>query len=123
MRISDWSSDVCSSDLPAQAGGSRRGDAALQQRHQGNRDRPSREKASACSMTNTPALTRTPLLKFAARAPFRFRQHNTGEKALQIGRGGETFYTNSDQFANRVVVPAPKQFRVDRKSTRLNSSH
>src|SRR3546814_8533724 len=35
---------------PAQAGGSRRGDAALQQRHQGNRDRPSREKASACSM-------------------------------------------------------------------------
>src|SRR3546814_17681937 len=63
-------------------------------------------------MTNTPALTRTPLLKFAARAPFRFRQHNTGEKALQIGRGGETFYTNSDQFAHRVVVPAPKQFRV-----------
>src|SRR3546814_19545622 len=63
-------------------------------------------------MTNTPALTRTPLLKFAARAPFRLRQHNTGEKALQIGRGGETFYTNSDQFANRVDVPAPKQFRV-----------
>lgn len=56
--------------------------------------------------------TRTPLMKFSAKAPFRFRQHNTSEKALQIGRGGESFYTNSDQFANRVVVPAPKQFRV-----------
>ena len=59
-----------------------------------------------------PATTRTPLLKFSARAPFRFRQHNTGEKALQTGRGGESFYTNSDQFANRVVIPTPKQFRV-----------
>lgn len=58
------------------------------------------------------AVTRTPLLKFAAKAPFRFRQHNTGENALQTGRGGETFYTTSEQFANRVVVATPKQFRV-----------
>ncbi|MFN4087452.1 MAG: glycosyltransferase family 9 protein [Alphaproteobacteria bacterium] len=58
------------------------------------------------------AVTHTPLLKFAARAPFRFRQHNTGEKALQTGRGGESFFTNSDQFANRVVLATPKQFRV-----------
>lgn len=69
-------------------------------------------------MTAAPAQTRTPLLKFAARAPFRFRQHNTGEAALQTGRGGETFFTNSDQFANRVVAPAPKQFRiVDTRAT------
>ena len=63
-------------------------------------------------MTAETAMTRTPLLKFTAKAPFRFRQHNTGEKALQTGRGGETFFTTSEQFANRVVVATPKQFRV-----------
>jgi len=72
-------------------------------------------------LTADTAMTRTPLLKFTAKAPFRFRQHNTGEKALQTGRGGETFFTTSEQFANRVVVATPKQFRVIDTRTTLPS--
>ena len=70
-------------------------------------------------MNKEAALTRTPLLRFAAKRPFRFRQHNTGPKAEQVGRGGETFLTSSQQFANRVLVPAPQQFRILEVGARL----
>jgi hypothetical protein len=71
----------------------------------------------------TPAATpaRTTLLRFAARQPFRFRQHNTGPKAEQTGRGGETYLTNAQQFANRVLLKAPQQFRVLESGIRLPS--
>lgn len=57
-------------------------------------------------------LTRTGLLRFAARQGFRFRQHNTDAAAEQLGRGGETYLTNAQHFANRVLLKNPQQFRV-----------
>lgn len=63
--------------------------------------------------------TRTPLVRFAARGPFRFHQRNTDAAAEQTGRGGETFLTNARQFASRVLLKAPQQFRVIDAAQRL----
>ena len=74
---------------------------------------------TAASLAFDPGMTRTPLLRFAARQPFRFRQHNTDPRAEQTGRGGENYLTNARQFAQRVLLNAPQQFRVLDTAVRL----
>ncbi len=58
------------------------------------------------------SVTSTPLLEFAATADFHFRQPNASAEAAQHGRGGERFFTTSEQFANRALAANPGQFRI-----------
>src|SRR3546814_4529788 len=106
MRISDWSSDVCSSDLLA-----RRIDARLDQPHIFIEDRvlggdPEREDAVE------PALDRRQL----------FEERAILVSELETGHGLEALHVHARQF-----VPMEKMIplgeSLDRKSTRLNSSH
>src|SRR3546814_1441538 len=99
MRISDWSSDVCSSDLVEQQEIEHRVDAlgpALD--HLGHLARPAREvKAQA--------------------------------QRVQMGEGRDRQFARRvlpDAFEHhvaQVIEKYPGKARADRKSTRMNSSH
>jgi hypothetical protein len=65
------------------------------------------------------ALTRSPLIEFAASAAFRFAQHNAGPSAAQAGRAGARYITSSAPFANQVLLKHPQVFRLLSTATRL----
>src|SRR3546814_3307241 len=104
MRISDWSSDVCSSDLSTtiESGVADLDDPALKDRIDGlkaTRDqaRADAERASALLVSSAQqAITPTMLRKFASTARRRIRLEGGGYRRDHLR---------------------------DRKSTRLNSSH
>src|SRR3546814_3445696 len=101
MRISDWSSDVCSSDLgqPAKGGS------------------PPEYRASAFgSMLSISRLSDGgELLRIEIRDRYPFHDDGRGASRLE-GRG--RFPIRCGAEARRVLCRA-----IDRKSTRLNSSH
>src|SRR3546814_8322716 len=108
MRISDWSSDVCSSDLPAIA-------AVAEHRARGP------ELVEAHIAVHDVAADE-PELAFE---PFG-RQARLGNDAR--AEAGGVFFDGVDDavgggFLFVIPVPPVRQFGRDRKSTRLNSSH
>lgn len=60
----------------------------------------------------TTELSRTPLIEFRARAPFRFRPDNASAPAEQEGRPGERYLTGARQFAAAVLARNPKVFEL-----------
>jgi hypothetical protein len=57
-------------------------------------------------------LSRTPLVEFRARAPFRFRPDNASPAAEQEGRAGERYLTGARQFAAAVLMRNPQAFEL-----------
>src|SRR3546814_8818644 len=106
MRISDWSSDVCSSDLSAEAGqqgdlpgGARRDDGGARRPRFRARLRPYLPRGGR------------PCRATAAVAGGGRQGHGPADVYLALGRG------------RRVRAHLRRRPRSDRKSTRLKSSH
>jgi len=60
----------------------------------------------------TTAPSRTPLVEFRARAPFRFRPDNASPAAEQEGRPGERYLTGARQFAAAVLARNAQAFEL-----------
>lgn len=58
------------------------------------------------------SLSRTPLIEFRARAPFRFRPDNASPAAEQEGRAGERCLTSARQFVAAVLARHPQAFEM-----------
>src|SRR3546814_3886214 len=105
MRISDWSSDVCSSDLLTAIIDNDTGDYTVNERRAALRQRDTLEKAVLTDLAKTPNLDE------------------------QLKNNSETIAGATDQqvarerSATRFVNGLDKTNPLDRKSTRLNSSH
>lgn len=56
--------------------------------------------------------SRTGLLEFSARQDFRYCPNNASPEAEQSGAGGGRYLTSDQNFANRVLLPSPEQFRI-----------
>src|SRR3546814_4936653 len=104
MRISDWSSDVCSSDLWAQSPDDR---AALQE-----------IKVVFHTLTGAALMAQCPAIGHVARALQKRIEQCIAESIApsaaafgELGNFCEVIYQQLDEY------------REDRKSTRLNSSH
>src|SRR3546814_4670580 len=97
MRISDWSSDVCSSDLGPDATRAHAGDAALQALVAGD----------ACD-------TVVAAIVGAAGLPSTLAAARAGKRLLLANK-------ESLVLAGELLVATARD--ADRKSTRLNSSH
>src|SRR3546814_1937517 len=104
MRISDWSSDVCSSDLPM----------------------PDEARAilvqAAAARTDERAL----VLRVAAEAGALARDVAPDEQLCAVGRdfeAGDLGLGAGDLRCGGVCLRIDAPYLVDRKSTRLNSSH
>src|SRR3546814_8323808 len=112
MRISDWSSDVCSSDLRARRPRSARRDRAASRKHR-QADR------SDCRTSGLHSLLASRNAKDA------------GERNLANQRYPWTEFPSRMSYASAHIMPEnPRAFtrtrpqkQADRKSTRLNSSH
>src|SRR3546814_2079777 len=105
MRISDWSSDVCSSDLTA-----------------GEQTSPVSDEA-ATDLVRIDHSTGGPCVDFEEQPAAIFgtaelRVHNTVEREFSDNRCHEIF----KRMARDDMLAARAELR-DRKSTRLNSSH
>src|SRR3546814_5441468 len=104
MRISDWSSDVCSSDLLARTAGARhRTDAGDHPRTPGRRDRGRARRDGARGSSMTGAIPTIVLVG----------NPNAGKSSL----------FNALTGARQKIANYPGVTVEDRKSTRLNSSH
>src|SRR3546814_5392376 len=97
MRISDWSSDVCSSDLVAHAEVDYKVPILLDEEI---------DICVRCSRVGTSSMT------------FLFELHGKGRDDLRA-----TGIEVSVHVAEAQGAPAPVPGELDRKSTRLNSSH
>src|SRR3546814_9032244 len=108
MRISDWSSDVCSSDLPSQIQNGRTSTSAPIMVAWNDKS-PSRFPSLTISLlirSQTPTrFSATPPRKFGLSQGWRF---SDAERQYSLG------------FCARAGF---RQHQIDRKSTRLNSSH
>src|SRR3546814_6936659 len=126
MRISDWSSDVCSSDLASGVNAPRKAETAV----------PPRPSSGALAMPVTASIgdyRAGDLLWLERLAPDRFgdainrdvlvpRPAGRFLFARLIGREeGKLHLLPLTSGARQTVVAAPPW--IDRKSTRLNSSH
>src|SRR3546814_8981979 len=121
MRISDWSSDVCSSDLLGCAGG-------LGLRNEGSgRTRPAAEalpRVKLIALASRQHACRRPavaLHRFQVRCPARRRRSVTSEseqKTLKFLFGHQQL--RGDRAPRQPLLPKLLQ-NQDRKSTRLNS--
>ena len=79
--------------------------------------RQPRERASSAPRLLEPS--RTQLVEFATKVPYRFRFPNASAAAEQRGRAGDRCYTNLEAFANRVLARHPDQFRLVSTKRRL----
>src|SRR3546814_5887740 len=104
MRISDWSSDVCSSDLPVEIVAERR-DAVAPRQLRLRVTRLGDAKVVEAEIGRQPRL----LVTVEQRA-------GTGD----VGPFGEALAPPGVVLRHRMVL---RQVEGDRKSTRLNSSH
>src|SRR3546814_9505768 len=125
MRISDWSSDVCSSDLifPANNFGHFHPMPRQPLKHAGLLGDASPQKGVAAGMFNTHGKVATTVLSGCA--AFQFEQDRVRRKS-RLGRGGLPDVTIIAQ-AGLAAKPALQDRNyaavLDRKSKRLNSSH
>src|SRR3546814_5529492 len=114
MRISDWSSDVCSSDLQAQISGAARGaagDDAVGDLGDGGVEVSHNSKTVCPELVEGPFFLATPI-----------------EKDCPSTSSGRTeflgaIFFQSCQLAPSRSISAIDELGPDRKSTRLNSSH
>src|SRR3546814_5981535 len=133
MRISDWSSDVCSSDLgdrgtdragPPAAGLGKGGEidaraveaeAPAVQRHQERRrdHLPSVEQAQPPGVDRGATVCTGLAAQVANSRPIRYKRSTTRDL-----EGSDGAFAVRDRWH-----PGPGQHRADRKSTRLNPSH
>src|SRR3546814_6067200 len=114
MRISDWSSDVCSSDLrhhPPRPHPLPRAPTLLSERP------PDREREGM--MWPRPHLQGSNMSMFPP-LPFALSLFLSACKAVE---GGRSFLSASQRKSGASTSSARPGLRVDRKSTRLNSSH
>src|SRR3546814_2652662 len=121
MRISDWSSDVCSSDILEKRARPRRAvaiDLARHQKRSQRRDRWRIETARETDQADQPVGAEQPLVR---------RQPHTHARPRQQGdrRGAEQHHDNgiADQAALLAAISEMSTEQGDRKSTRLYSSH
>src|SRR3546814_4091352 len=101
MRISDWSSDVCSSDLhgfPFEASVEPAADACGRQ--------PRKAADEVTLQAVAVGVAEVPLI----------RGVDAGQLAVVVGR-------HTQALGRDVPALPPVELRADRKSTRLNSSH
>src|SRR3546814_2296142 len=111
MRISDWSSDVCSSDLYAQAAAhTDGGDEALQAATQRMLAR-GQQSAGSFALSDDQTSSYAWLLGFTLRS-------NCAALSALLARGGNDSDAELAMKLTRTITQAR-----DRKSTRLNSSH
>src|SRR3546814_8850371 len=131
MRISDWSSDVCSSDL-GRSGWSRRGPpSGVPRQGQAGRaareDAPTEEGALECVVAVHAAATEPGDLAGGVQALDR-SPVRADDLRVQVGLdaaeglAGEDVEPDRDQWAV-LLLEEPVRGGEDRKSTRLNSSH
>src|SRR3546814_3891374 len=110
MRISDWSSDVCSSDLAARAAHEH---DTLVVAITGGHGELFWQRFSGVTLDPLSEMASTPIPTLASLLPDE-RVFGTGAPALTAARGwGEAVSLH----------PNSADFLADRKSTRLNSSH
>src|SRR3546814_5262326 len=115
LRISTWSTDVCSSDLVKQLGSVEAGAAVAQLQGAGME---TAKLAEIVRQTNT--ATKDAVLASIER---------DAKKALAaLDRGGGQIVENADRSTRFAAIAEryaemDKEARTDRKSTRLNSSH
>src|SRR3546814_3841670 len=98
MRISDWSSDVCSSDLPLM-------------------DSPNVHSANALQTDWTDILDPANCSYILGNPPF------IGAKNLNDGQKGDVAPIYSTISSGGGLLDYVAAWYIDRKSTRLNSSH
>src|SRR3546814_9743111 len=128
MRISDWSSDVCSSDLHRAASGILLPWAALRGKASGSRQSTARiqvraDELSPAIVAARPATTTGPILPDAVRwrDPGSGAPHTPGGGPL-IPLMNSCFVLQKQPFG-AVLPHESRALPGDRKSTRLNSSH
>src|SRR3546814_8485503 len=117
MRISDWSSDVCSSDLPKLRGAR---DGAEPGRTRADDGDPNRLAHAAAAPTVLPSIVLTQArTSIPPPSPSPWRPICGCDPDLCPGRSGY-----APGSGGRSTQNAPSgEFEEDRKSTRLNSSH
>src|SRR3546814_1421157 len=109
MRISDWSSDVCSSDLEAAAKAKADADAKAKEEAAKKKANPARLWVQIATGSNLKALA------------FDYNRFAKRNAALFKGKSGST--AEWGQTRRLLVGPfANRKAAQDRKSTRLNSS-
>src|SRR3546814_2703176 len=105
MRMSDWSSDVCSSDLASRADGTRRTEMAV-------------------TGVLRPGYVQLRVLDLEE-AILHYRDR-IGLNLVSV-EGGRAFFQAFDEFDRHSIILCEGDTagldRIDRKSTRLNSSH
>src|SRR3546814_4204432 len=110
MRISDWSSDVCSSDLPAEARPPYQGKVNVDPSKDAWRPVTSEAMRQA---TSKDAFLTKPRFSVSANVDFDGDGHIDTAQMVNNSRQGAVF----------VTFGGPNRRAPDRKSTRLNSSH
>src|SRR3546814_4915187 len=116
MRISDWSSDVCSSDLIVPVRGREHISRAALDNELGNAGHAAREDRTAerhCFDEHDGQAFHE------AGQDQNVRMRNFGERLILGARASETNSVEKTELAR----PRANSSRQDRKSTRLNSSH
>src|SRR3546814_4809974 len=110
MRISDWSSDVCSSDLRANAhrGKVRASKAVIDRLKAKGLISPTLEKGLA-PRTNLDRVLQMPYMAQAL--------------GIRIAKDGDISYENDDAAKGDKLLLKIVRAISDRKSTRMNSSH
>src|SRR3546814_7305822 len=111
MRISDWSSDVCSSDLTGAVGGARYAETTLRLSRviELGGKREARQALGNAEVLRQRNLADTAKLEIASRTTARYVAVAAAQQQLE--------------FARERVKLAEQTRAEDRKITRLNSSH
>src|SRR3546814_2528507 len=110
MRISDWSSDVCSSDLVVEVGGS----PAQRREAKAKQEAESKKKNAAEALA----------LDLVVEAPQRIFVRGRGLEAEWAGKLTVAGTTAEPRINGELhIVRGDFRLAGDRKSTRLNSSH
>src|SRR3546814_4638770 len=129
MRISDWSSDVCSSDLVTDAQGQAEYDKNKEEQAGRKEDKVRhilvKDEKTADDLT---AKIESKKLSFADAAKKDSIDAGSGKNGGELGWGPASNYV--PEFAKAVeslkkgqMTTEPVHTQLDRKSTRLNSSH
>src|SRR3546814_9316185 len=111
MRISDWSSDVCSSDLAADGAGLHKAERTLWRE-------PSDRQGSGGAAVGHRATLRRPAARFRTVHPWRRFDRPGFSQRLCGGRQGVWIVGRTCMGRCEAMAGG-----ADRKSTRLNSSH
>src|SRR3546814_5955648 len=121
MRSSDWSSDVCSSDLNAIAGDHSQADARFSLNPASTLD--NRVNIAHWEQINVPMLTIDEVMSHRQATGKTFFKIDTQGFELQVLRGMEACLSSNVDWVLKMEFAPDWLSSQDRKSTRLNSSH